>query len=151
MISKGTLLTAITLVTFASTAPVEVDTEVSIPLHKRSSLTSPNGVFDHSKAITATVRAKNKYRQNLLNLLQNGGQLHGDAQVLPVAKVPIEVLSKRQNEPLVNEQHDSLWAGIITIGSNNQQFLIDFDSEFGFIPPMVPPIYDVAPSSSRLF
>jgi cathepsin D len=145
MVSKCTLLTAITLVTFASAAPVEADTGVSIPLHKRSSLTRPDGVFDYSKAVIATVRAKNKYRQNLLNLLQNGGQLHGDAQILPVAEVPAEVLSKRQNEPLADEEDDILWAGTITMGSNDQQFFIDFDSKFGFIPSMVSPFMTLLP------
>lgn len=147
MFSKTTLLTAVTLAIFASAAPVEVGTGISIPLHKRGSLTCPDGIFDHSKAIHATVKATNKYRQNLVNLVHNGGRLHGDARILPVAEVPTAIISKRQKEPLTDENNDLEWAGTITIGSNKQSFLIDFDSELS--SPLLPsPSLRSSPASS---
>jgi cathepsin D len=136
MFSKTTLSTAVALAIFASAAPVEVDTGISIPLHKRGSLTRYDGVFDHSKAIRATVKAKNKYRQNMINLVQNGGNLHADARILSVAEVQPMAVSKRQKESLTDEENDTEWAGTVTIGSNGQQFLIDFDSELSSLLPL---------------
>jgi len=146
MFSMATLLTTVTLAIFASAAPVKVDTGISIPLHKRGSLTRPDGVFDHSKAIHSNVKAKNKYRQNLINLVQNGGNLHGDARILPVAEVPATAISKRQKESLTDENNDLEWAGPITIGSDNQEFLIDFDSELSSLLtlPIAPPCFSLA-------
>jgi len=40
-----------------------------------------------------------------------------------------DALGKRQSESLTNE-NDIEWLGSITIGSNNQQFMIDFDSAY---------------------
>ena len=48
---------------------------VPIPLPKRTTLTKANGVFDMEKVIQQNVVTKNKHRQNLMNFLQNAGQL----------------------------------------------------------------------------
>ena len=125
MFGKTTLLTTITLAIFASALPAEVNTGISIPLHKRGSLTRDDGVFDLSKAVLATVKVKNKYRQNMISLVRNGGSLPGGARILPV---PAKAISKRQQENMT-ERFDAEWGGDVTIGSNNQRFLINFDSE----------------------
>lgn len=39
-----------------------------------------------------------------------------------------QVFKARQSEPLINERNDQLWTGYISIGNNQQQFLIDFDT-----------------------
>jgi len=46
---------------------------ISVPLRKRTILTTTAGVFDKNKAIAATVATKNKHRQNLINLEKNKG------------------------------------------------------------------------------
>ena len=128
MFSKTTLLTAVALAIFTSAVPTESDSGLSISLRKRASLTRDDGVFDFSKAHLATGRVKNKYRQNLINLVQNGGSLYGDARILPAAEPPVTAISKRQQEDLM-DMDDISWAGNIAIGSDNQQFLVIFDSE----------------------
>lgn len=136
MFGKTTLLTTITLAIFASAIPAKVDTGISIPLHKRGSLTRDDGGSAHSKAVLATVRVKNKYRQNLINHVRNGGSLPVDARILPVIPVPAMGISKRQQENMMDAD-DLVWVGYVTIGSNNQKFLINFDSELSslFPPP----------------
>lgn len=39
-----------------------------------------------------------------------------------------QVFKARQSEPLINEKNDQLWVGYISIGANQQSFLIDFDT-----------------------
>lgn len=136
MFSKAALLTAVALAIYTSAIPSEFGTGLSIPLHKRGSLTRDDGVFDFSKANLATGRAKNKYRQNLINLVRNVGYLHGDARILdlPAAENPATAISKRQQENLTDEHQDTMWAGNIAIGSNNQQFMVIFDSELSSPP-----------------
>ena len=126
MLSKATLLTAVALTTFASAVPTGFNAGISIPLRKRGSLTRDDGVFDLSKATFAIADLKNKYRQNLINLVQNG---HGDPRILPVAEPPATAISKRQRENLEDATGGAGWAGNITIGSNNQEFFVTFDSE----------------------
>ena len=123
MLSKATLLTAVALATFASAVPAEFDTGISIPLRKRDSLTRDDGIFDLSKATFAIANVKNKYRRNLINLVQNG---YGD---LPVAEPPATAISKRQQENLEDATRGAGWAGNIAIGSDNQEFFVTFDSE----------------------
>lgn len=134
MFSKANLLTAVVLAIFASAVPTEFETGLSIPLHKRGSLTRDDGVFDISKVTLAIGNVKNKYRQNLINFVRNVGYLHGDARILPAAGPPATAISKRQQENLMDEVQDGLYAGNITIGSNNQQFSVAFDSELSSPP-----------------
>ena len=134
MFSKANLLTAVVLAIFASAVPTEFETGLSIPLHKRGSLTRDDGVFDSSKVTLAIGNVKNKYRQNLINFVRNVGYLHGDARILPAAGPPATAISKRQQENLMDEVQDGLYAGNITIGSNNQQFSVAFDSELSSPP-----------------
>lgn len=51
MFCKASLL-AVTLALVASATPVERDTSIVIPLSKRGSLTTADGVFDHAKVST---------------------------------------------------------------------------------------------------
>ncbi|KAJ7765651.1 acid protease [Mycena metata] len=105
----------------------------SVLLRRRSSLTGPDGVFDHDKAVVGTVNTVNKHRQNLLNLKKNRGThaFNEGAEIKVLANVPKEVearMAKRQSEPLVDEEDGLEWAGTISVGTPAQTFLIDFDT-----------------------
>lgn len=127
MFPKATLLSIITLVIHAAAVPVEPAPGISIPLHKRGCLTTADGVFDHSKAIRASVITQNKYRQNLISYTANGGTLRQGSVIKELATISSEV-TKRQSEPLIDENQDTEWAGKISVGTPPKQFLIDFDS-----------------------
>jgi cathepsin D len=127
MFPKATLLALVTLVIHAAAVPVESASGISIPLHKRGSLTTAEGVFDHTKAIRASVVTQNKYRQNLLTYTANGGTLRDGAVIKELAVMPSD-LTKRQSESLTDENQDTEWAGKISIGTPPKDFLIDFDS-----------------------
>ena len=67
-----------------------------------------------------------------------------------LASIPDDIkaklqLSKRQAESLEDENQDTEWAGDITIGSDDQKFLIDFDSA-SFISPIFPARVNIFPS-----
>lgn len=62
-----------TLLLAARSASVEPASGTVIPLPKRASLTTSDGVFDWDKAILQTVATQNKHRQNLINLKKNKG------------------------------------------------------------------------------
>lgn len=88
----------------------------TVPLRKRSSLTRGNGVFDYHKALRDITGAKNKHRQNLINLQRNLGReasLH---------------VRQSGSEPLTDENQDTEWAGTVSIGTPSQIFLVDFDT-----------------------
>lgn len=126
MFPKATLLSIVTLAIHAAAVPVEPAPGISIPLHKRGCFTTADGVFDHSKAIRASVITRNKYRQNLISYTANGGTLRQGSVIKELATVSSEV-TKRQSEPLIDEK-DTEWAGMISVGTPAKQFLIDFDS-----------------------
>lgn len=147
MFCKATLVAA-ALALIASASPIVQETGVGIPLQKRSSLTNADKTFNREKAIRHTVKIakyvptpfyppadsmlmhpfRSKYRHNLLNLQRNTGSLpEGVSKIPEVAKLPAE-LQKRGSLPLTDEEDDLEWAGSITIGSNGQSFLIDFDT-----------------------
>ena len=75
-----------------------------------------------------------KHRNNLQNLERNVGRhaFNEGAEIKPFMKVP--VLERRQSEPLVDENHDEFWAGLIGIGTPPQQFNMDFDSAYSYHP-----------------
>ena len=129
MFPKVTLLAIITFIINTAAVPVKRAAGVSIPLHKRGSLTTSEGVFDLAKAIRTSVITQNKYRQNLITLMANGGTLREDAVIKELAFVPSE-FAKRQSEPLIDEDDDTEWAGLVSIGTPPAQFLIDFDSTY---------------------
>lgn len=128
MFPKATLLAIVTFVISAAAVPVNRAAGISIPLHKRGSYATADGVFDRSKAIRASVITQNKYRQNLITLKANGGTLRETAYIKELAFVPSE-FTKRQNEDLIDE-NDTEWAGQVSIGTPPVQFLIDFDSTY---------------------
>ncbi|KAH8101206.1 acid protease [Cristinia sonorae] len=128
MFCKATLLT-VALALAASATPVAREDEgVRIPLSKRVSLTKSDGSFDYDKALIQTYKTINKHRQNLINLEANVGKeaFNPGAEIKPLAILPSN-LAKRQSEPLT-DQGDQEWTGPITIGSNDQPFVIDFDT-----------------------
>ena len=127
MLPKATLLALIAFVANAAAVPAKRAAGISIPLHKRGSLTTDEGVFDRAKAIRAFVITQNKYRQNLINLKANGGTLRKGVVIKDPASIPSE-FAKRQSEPLDAQLVDVEWAGKVSIGSPPVEFLIDFDS-----------------------
>ena len=83
-----------------SVAPVEVETGISIQLHKRGSLTlTLRWRWRLCSGIHAIVKAKDKYRQNLVN----GGTLQDDTRTLLRRRGP---LCKRQKESLEGGRDD---------------------------------------------
>ncbi|EIW62808.1 acid protease [Trametes versicolor FP-101664 SS1] len=127
MFCKASLVT-VALALIAAASPLK-DAGISIPLAKRSSLTNPDGTFNHEKAILSTIQTKNKHRANLINLEKNVGShvFKEGAEIKPLAVVP-ESLAKRQSEALTDEEDDLEWAGTISVGTPAQKFLIDFDT-----------------------
>jgi len=140
---KTSLLFAITLAVTATASPAvslpppAATRGTTIPLRKRTSLTTPTNVFDHDKAVVGTVNTINKYRGNLQNLAKNKGLVafNEGAKILPLATLPLGIRSRmerrvetRQAEPLTDEEDDVEWAGTISIGTPGQTFLIDFDT-----------------------
>ncbi|KAI4519806.1 acid protease [Schizophyllum commune Tattone D] len=135
MFAYYSLIATVSLALAAAASPVvSVPKEGrAIPMRKRAGLTKDNGVFDFDRAVALTVAAQNKHRQNLLNLQNNGGTLRQGAVIKDLASIPDDIkaklqLSKRQAESLEDENQDTEWAGDITIGSDDQKFLIDFDT-----------------------
>ncbi|KAI0792846.1 acid protease [Abortiporus biennis] len=132
MFCKATLVTvALALIAAANPIVQPEERGIRIPLEKRSTLTKSDGTFDHEKAIRETYKTRNKHRTNLINLEKNVGRealafIEG-AEIKPLAVLP-DSLKKRQNEALTDQEDDLEWTGAITIGSNNQPFVIDFDT-----------------------
>ncbi|KAJ7206535.1 acid protease [Mycena pura] len=144
MFNKSALLLAVTLAVSVAAGPTgaaPADTPakrgINIPMAKRTSLTTPEGVFDHDKAIAASIFTANKHRQNLINLQRNKGAaaFSEGAEIKPLRTLPIDLearmqqrAAKRQSEPLTDEEDDEEWAGTISIGTPAQKFVIDFDT-----------------------
>ncbi|KAJ7607425.1 acid protease [Roridomyces roridus] len=104
-----------------------------IPLQTRrsTSLTTPNGVFDLDQAVVHSVATRNKHRRNLLNWRKNtglGGPLSQSSKITAPALIPGKILERRQIEPLSDVANNSLWPGIISVGTPAQQFVVDFDT-----------------------
>ncbi|KAJ7023469.1 acid protease [Mycena alexandri] len=140
MFNKSALLLAVTLAVSVAAGPApseSVARGTAIPMRKRSSLTTAEGVFDHDAAIARTIITKNKHRQNLINLQKNKGieAFNEGAEIKALVKIPIDVEArmqqravKRQSESLTDEEDDEEWAGTISVGTPAQKFLIDFDT-----------------------
>ncbi|KIY45392.1 acid protease [Fistulina hepatica ATCC 64428] len=103
-----------------------------LKLRKRAGLTDENGVFDYDRFVAINVATKNKHRQNIINLANNlGEQTVTDLATIPskvAARLAQRWKTKRQAEALTDEEDNEEWAGDITIGSDDQKFLIDFDT-----------------------
>ncbi|KAI0368282.1 acid protease [Pilatotrama ljubarskyi] len=129
MFCKASLIT-VALALIAAASPVQEKSGIRIPLAKRSSLTNEDGTFNHEKAIISTVNTINKHRANLINLEKNVGRhaFKEGAEIKPLAVVSDFNITKRQSEPLTDEEDDLEWAGTISIGTPAQKFLIDFDT-----------------------
>ncbi|KAH9922356.1 acid protease [Epithele typhae] len=118
---------SLTLLSQATPIPEARPLGVNIPLHKRGSLTTPHGVFDHAMAVKHGARIANKYRRNLINIKANTGHLPDGVEAIPDPKVAAHPL-KRAGVPLTDEDHDVQWAGKVAIGTPPTTFLIDFDT-----------------------
>jgi cathepsin D len=74
MMPRLAYLFAVTFFLFATASPVKRAVGVTVPLAKRTGLTTSDGVFNLEKAIEMTVFTLNKHRQNLINLERNKGR-----------------------------------------------------------------------------
>jgi cathepsin D len=132
MLCKVSIIATVALSLLASASPIVERDEldgIPIPFAKRTTLTKPDGTFDLDQAISDSINVINKHRHNLINLADNVGMdaFNEGAEIKPVATLPPAV-QKRQSESLTDENHDSEWAGTISIGTPPQNFLIDFDT-----------------------
>ncbi|KAG8739688.1 Type I transmembrane sorting receptor [Ceratobasidium sp. 428] len=105
----------------AAPVPAPEPKTITIPLHKRASPLSKDGVVIPSALVRQVARAQVKYaRGNAAYKAKTGKDLFSGVKSL-------DQLAKRQKEALIDEQ-DELWAGTIGIGTPAQSFLIDFDT-----------------------
>ncbi|KAG8697413.1 Type I transmembrane sorting receptor [Ceratobasidium sp. 395] len=106
----------------AAPAPAPEPKTITIPLHKRASPLSKDGVVIPSALVRQVARAQVKYaRGNAAYKAKTGKDLFSGVKSL-------DQLAKRQKEALIDEDQDELWAGTISIGTPAQSFLIDFDT-----------------------
>ncbi|KAI0743533.1 acid protease [Daedaleopsis nitida] len=122
-------LVALALALTASATPLLEGVGTPITLEKRVGLSTSSGFLDHAKAAKQVVRDRNKHRRNLMNLKRNVGAefMNKGAHIPPIANLT-NSHHKRQSEQLTDYENDSYWAGSITIGSDKQSFLVDFDT-----------------------
>lgn len=152
MFCKTTLIT-LAIALAASASPTEVAREpkrilptgTRIHLTKRGTLTSENGVFNHTKAVKEVAKLTrsvplstsppswndnllifdSKHRRNQINVVNNGGRtISGKEYINTNVTFP---RSKRDGVPLDDEQ-DLMWTATVTIGSPPQNFTVDFDT-----------------------
>ncbi|KIJ46559.1 hypothetical protein M422DRAFT_164987 [Sphaerobolus stellatus SS14] len=137
-----TLTLGLTVSLLAAATPVEHDVARSVPLPKRASLTTSEGIFNHDLAILQSIATRKqvfiffgdletKHRQNLINLKKNVGfqAFNEGAEIKPLAQIPSGLQARSHGfEPLTDEEGDSEWAGTIEIGTPGRSFLIDFDT-----------------------
>jgi len=128
MFCKASLIT-VALALVAAASPIVQEEGIRIALPKRSSLTKADGTFDHDKFIIESAKTLNKHRQNLINLEANRGReaFNPGAEIKELIELP-EHLAKRQSEALTDQNQDEEWTGSVSIGSNSQKFVIDFDT-----------------------
>jgi cathepsin D len=65
---------ALSLLVSAIPQPEGEHASIVVPLRKRTSFVKSDGTFDLELAVEHAVRAKNKHRQNLINLERNVGK-----------------------------------------------------------------------------
>ncbi|CAK5266726.1 unnamed protein product [Mycena citricolor] len=137
MFNKSALLLAVSLALSVCAVPSPAPEGIAIPIRARSALTTADGVFDHDKAISETVKTINKHRQNLINLKNNKGEsfFNPGAEIKSIATVPAAVQArmesrneKRQSLALTDQQSDNEWTGSVSIGTPATRFVIDFDT-----------------------
>ncbi|KAI0771238.1 acid protease [Trametes elegans] len=138
MFCKTTLIT-VALALLSSATPILRDEPapvagIRVPLQKRGSLKTADGVFSYEKAVREIVKLQNKHRQNLLNIQANLGVegLPLGAEIKALATLPVSllnsVLGSRGAVPLTDQDSDLEWTGPIAIGTPGRNYTIDFDT-----------------------
>lgn len=92
-----------------------------------------SGIRFHVENLASLIRilvALSKHRQNLINLESNRGReaFNAGAEIKEVAVLPEHLAKRQSSEPLTDQNQDTEWTGSVSIGSNNQKFVIDFDT-----------------------
>ncbi|KAG8684035.1 Type I transmembrane sorting receptor, partial [Ceratobasidium sp. 423] len=115
---------AVTVLAFIGStvaAPAGGPGPISIPLRKRGSQFSKDGVVIGSALARHASRVEAKYSRN------HAAYKTKTAGVLPAGTFNTP-WGKPQKEPLTDEQQDTFWAGNITIGTPGRSFPINFDT-----------------------
>ncbi|KAF5377421.1 hypothetical protein D9757_009719 [Collybiopsis confluens] len=125
-----TSLASVLLAVLATATPLHRQRRSSIPLPERTSLTKPDGTFDHQRANAENIAIFNKYRQNLINLHRNTGCLPQGWEIKPVAALPLNVGEnlKRRQVVQLSDEDETVWSGPLSIGTPAQGFSINFDT-----------------------
>ncbi|GAA6009797.1 hypothetical protein JCM11491_000817 [Sporobolomyces phaffii] len=142
------LVATISLASTVSATPAE--DKLSIPLQKRDSyvpLTQSDGCVNWGALESQVAHAKGKFQATANNYRKaHGGspiakrddvveersfpslKIRGTGPILKDEAKVVKRAGSTGQEALIDEQNGSLWAGYITIGSNGQSFLQDFDT-----------------------
>ncbi|KAH9923776.1 protease [Epithele typhae] len=127
MLAVSSVLLSLALSAFAAPAP---DAHVRrISTRNIKSLKTSDGSFDHQRAIRQVAYDHNKYRSNLISLHDNvGAEAFKDgARILPPVE-PFVSPSEQQGTETLNNEQNELWAGIVGVGTPQQNFNVDFDT-----------------------
>jgi cathepsin D len=119
------VLGSVSAVPAPAPAPVS-NAKITIPLVKRGRPLVSDGIVDSAAIGAHLLRLQSKYQRGAAAFQRNTGSSLRGFQSFSDDQIN-GLLSKRQAEPLTDEQEE-LWAGSISIGTPPQDFLIDFDT-----------------------
>ncbi|GAA5848382.1 hypothetical protein JCM5353_004881 [Sporobolomyces roseus] len=137
-------IATLSLASLVAASPSSSDDTLTIPLQKRQTsipITLPDGLVDFAALNSHASYTKGKYQKTAANYRKAMGvsplskrdeeekpAFRGTRPILKEEEKIVKRAGSTGQEALIDEQNGSLWAGYINIGSNNQRFLIDFDT-----------------------